>query len=117
MFVERDGRPLDYVNWLKWMCAPAVAAVGVVPPAPTPHDCRHSYGSWLADNGVPPHEIRDLMGHGSLRAVERYLHSSTAWLQRARDDLGARKAHVRRTRVGEKRKTPLRAEPKRGLAW
>lgn len=90
---EIGGGPLDYSNWLKRVWAPAIAAAGLADPQPTPHDCRHSYGSWLAEQGVPPHEIRDLMGHGSLRAVERYVHSSSVRMQRARDALYARRAH------------------------
>jgi integrase len=97
VFVEagRDGneRPLDYANWLKRTWAPAVAAAGLAEPLPTPHDCRHSYGSWLAEQGVPVHEIAALMGHSSLRAVERYVHASEARMERARGALGARRAH------------------------
>lgn len=86
-------RPLDYSNWAKRVWAPAVRAAELAAPLPTPHDCRHSYGSWLADNGVPPHEIMVLMGHSSLRAVERYIHASEARMDRAREALGARRAH------------------------
>jgi integrase len=93
VFPAPDGGPLDYSNWLKRVWAPAVAAAKLADPQPTPHDCRHSYGSWLAEQGVPPHEIRDLMGHSSLRATERYVHASEKRMQRARDALGARRAH------------------------
>lgn len=101
VFAEADGRPLDYANWLKRVWRPAVAAAGLADPAPTPHDCRHSYGSWLADEGVPPHEIAALMGHGSLRAVERYLHAGEQRHDRARNALGARRAHGE---VGERKR-------------
>jgi integrase len=90
---DTEGRALDYSNWARRTWAPAIAAAGLADPQPTPHDCRHSYGSWLAEGGVPAHEIKDLMGHGSLRAVERYIHSSEARLDRAREALGARVAH------------------------
>lgn len=107
LFAERDGGPLDYSNWLKRVWNPAVAAAGLVEPLPTPHDCRHSYGSWLADHGVQPHEIRDLMGHGSLRAVERYIHSSERRLEAAREALGARRAHgTTRTKKGPASRSP-----------
>lgn len=88
-----EGRPLGYSNWLKRVWRPAVAAAGLGEPLPTPHDCRHSYGMWLADQGVPTHQIRDLMGHGSLRAVERYIHASEDRFEAARVALGARRAH------------------------
>jgi integrase len=90
---EKAGQAMDARNWLKRVWAPALAAAGLRDPQPTPHDCRHSYGSWLADQGVEPHHIAKLMGHGSLRAVERYIHSSEARMDRARDALGARRAH------------------------
>lgn len=93
VFGDVDGRPLDYANWLKRVWRPAVAVAKLSDPQPTPHDCRHSYGSWLADQGVPPHHIAKLMGHASLRAVERYIHSSEARLEAARGALGARRAH------------------------
>lgn len=93
--VGRDGveRPLDYSNWLKRVWNRAVVDAGLVEPLPTPHDCRHTYGTMLAEEGVPAHEIMALMGHGSLRAVERYLHARSARLDRAREALGARRAH------------------------
>lgn len=110
LFPADDGKPLDYANWLKRVWAPAVAAAELAEPLPTPHDCRHSYGSWLADQGVPPHEIAALMGHGSLRAVERYIHASEARLQRARDALGARRAHE----APGTRRSPASLEPGNG---
>jgi len=93
LFHEGSGGALDYDNWLKRVWRPAVKAAAVDDPQPTPHDCRHSYGSWLADEGVPAHEIAKLMGHGSLRAAERYIHASEGRMERARKALGARRAH------------------------
>lgn len=93
VFSAPGGGELVYSNWLKRVWNPSVAAAGLARPLPTPHDCRHSYGSWLAEGGVPPHEIMTLMGHSSLRAVERYIHASEARLERARLALGARRAH------------------------
>lgn len=93
VFVEADGRPLDYSNWLKRVWNRAVDDAGLEAPLPTPHDCRHTYGTMLAEEGVPAHEIMALMGHSSLRAVERYIHARPARLDRAREALGARRAH------------------------
>lgn len=75
---------VGYVNWRRRVFAPAVLRAGLAAPLPTIHDLRHSYGSWLADAGVPPHEIAALMGHSSLRATERYLHASEVRMSRAR---------------------------------
>lgn len=93
LFPAADGGPLDYSNWLKRVWKPAIATAGLIDPQPTPHDCRHSYGSWLAEQSVPPHEIMVLMGHSSLRAVERYIHASEVRMERARQALCARTAH------------------------
>lgn len=68
---------MDYTNWRRRVFVPSVGAAGLATPLPTYHSLRHSYGSWLAGAGVPPHDIMALMGHGSLRATERYLHSGS----------------------------------------
>jgi integrase len=52
VFTDGRGGPVRYDNWLKRVWRPAVAPAGLEAPLPTPHDCRHTYGSWLADQGV-----------------------------------------------------------------
>lgn len=37
-----------------------------------PHGLRHTYASWLMDQGVPLHYIRRSLGHSSLSVTERY---------------------------------------------
>lgn len=78
------GGPLDYTNWRRDVWVPARDAAGLADPQPTPHDLRHTFGSWLAEHGVPPHEIAATMGHSTLRATERYLHAGDGRLERAR---------------------------------
>lgn len=53
-------------------------------PQPTPHDLRHTYGTRLGEEGMPPHEIMALMGHANLRSVQRYLHAREGRFDRAR---------------------------------
>lgn len=53
-------------------------------PKPTPHDLRHTYGTRLAEAGMPPHEIMALMGHSNLKSVQRYLHAREGRFDRAR---------------------------------
>jgi integrase len=74
---------LHYTNWRRRVFVPAVEAAGLAEPLPTPHDLRHTFGSWLAGAGVPPTDIMALMGHSTLRATERYLHSGDARFDRA----------------------------------
>jgi integrase len=56
-------------------------------PQPTPHDCRHTYGTRLADEGVPVHDLMALMGHKDMRSAQRYLHSGEERFERAREAL------------------------------
>lgn len=58
---------------------------GLEDPQPTPHDLRHTYGTRLAEQGVPPHEIMRLMGHEHLESTERYLHAGPGHFDRARN--------------------------------
>ena len=57
------------------------------------HDLRHTFASWLVLAGVPLLEVRDLLGHSSIKMTERYAHLSQDALMRAvtvleRIDLG-----------------------------
>lgn len=38
-----------------------------------PHGLRHTYAAWLAEQRVPAHHIRRMLGHSSLSVTERYL--------------------------------------------
>lgn len=38
------------------------------------HDLRHTGLTWMADAGVPVHDLRKIAGHGSLTTTQRYLH-------------------------------------------
>lgn len=40
----------------------------------TPHTCRHTFASWLVTAGVPLYEVRDLLGHSTIKLTERYSH-------------------------------------------
>jgi len=42
----------------------------------TLHTLRHTFGSWLAVEGVPLRAIQKLMGHKSITTTERYAHLS-----------------------------------------
>ena len=75
---------LEYTNWRRRVFVPAVRRAGLALPHPTPHDLRHTFGSWLAEENVSPTDIMALMGHQTLRATERYLHSSEGRFARAR---------------------------------
>lgn len=47
------------------------------------HDLRHTFASWLVSAGVPLTEVRDLLGHASIRETERYAHLAPGRLSQA----------------------------------
>ena len=53
---------------------PAVTAAELSHPV-TVHDLRHAAASWSLAGGADLQQVREMLGHTSLRAVERYLHS------------------------------------------
>lgn len=38
------------------------------------HTLRHTFASWLVQEGVPIYIVSDLLGHGSVKITERYAH-------------------------------------------
>lgn len=78
------GKRVRYAFWHAKVWAPALRAARLPDPQPTPHDLRHTFGSWLAEAGVPPHQIAALMGHASMRSTERYIHATDVRFEQAR---------------------------------
>ena len=74
LFTSPEGDPLDYFNWRRRTWRPAAR---VLKPRPRFHDLRHTYGTRLADAGVPRHEIAELMGHADEKTTARYIHAGT----------------------------------------
>jgi integrase len=58
-------------------------------PDVTPHTLRHTFASWLVINGVPLVEVRDLLGHSTIKLTERYAHLAPENLRTAVDALCA----------------------------
>ncbi|WP_323696609.1 MULTISPECIES: site-specific integrase [Thiorhodovibrio] len=38
------------------------------------HDLRHTCAAWLVQAGVPLTEVRDVLGHSTIKMTERYAH-------------------------------------------
>jgi integrase len=109
VFTAPQGGSMLYPTWLRrvWKAAMRVPVLGedgkpatdergrpmwmplVADPQPTPHDCRHSFGTRLAEAGVPDHDRMALMGHKDHRSAARYTHSSDERHNKARAALRA----------------------------
>lgn len=65
-----------YTNWRKrqWLPALERTVLGHV----RPHDCRHTYASWLIQDGVSLAEVGRLLGHVSPTTTQRYAHLADA---------------------------------------
>jgi len=89
LVTSSQGKVLGYSTWRSRVWEPAVKLAGLEPPDPTGHDLRHTFGTRLARAGVPAHEIMALMGHSSLRSVQRYLHAGPGRFDQARSAMAA----------------------------
>lgn len=100
VFTASQGGPMLYPTWHRRVWLPALRVpvldeagkrIGweplVEPPLPTPHDCRHTYGTRLADAGMPLHDRMALMGHADVRSGQRYTHSGDLRFEAARQAL------------------------------
>ena len=47
------------------------------------HTLRHTFASWLVENGTDIYKIKDLLGHGDLKMTERYAHHDRDQLKAA----------------------------------
>ena len=51
----------------------------------TMYDLRHTYASWLVQNGVGIYTVKDLLGHGDIDSTMRYAHLDYSHLVSAVD--------------------------------
>lgn len=78
LFLQRNGRPVVQIN-TAFKNAVRVAGIEDF----RLHDLRHTFASWLVQSGVPLPEVRDLLGHSSIKQTERYAHLAPGHLQKA----------------------------------
>lgn len=72
IFQTSDGTPLDYHNFRNRVWSPAVVRAELAPF--NIHACRHSYASWLIQDGVSLAKVGQLLGHVSAATTQRYAH-------------------------------------------
>ncbi|MGH3354676.1 MAG: tyrosine-type recombinase/integrase [Nocardioidaceae bacterium] len=87
VFVSRVGTPLEPDN-LRRHWEPLKTALGVELRF---HDLRHTCVSLLLDLGVPPHVVREIVGHADIGVtMQIYAHASLYERRRAMDALDGR---------------------------
>jgi integrase len=69
------------------------------------HDLRHTCAAWLVSAGVPLTEVRDLLGHSTVKMTERYAHLAPENIRAAVAVLDgwSRSGHARENAHKEKR--------------
>jgi integrase len=83
---------IEYSYWRRsvWDKAVGLAGIGDV----TIHDLRHTYASWIIQDGGTIEELRDLLGHSSIVVTQRYTHLAQTRWNGVRDILTARAVPV-----------------------
>jgi integrase len=70
VFLRGDGTPWHRVAVIRMM--QDACAAGRVEPRATFHELRHTFASWLAQNGVPLAFVAQALGHRDTRMVEKH---------------------------------------------
>ena len=70
LFTSLEGHRVDHMNFAPRHFVPAVKRLGDgLPPKFRCHDLRHSHASILVAQGRSQEQIRDRLGHGSIRTT------------------------------------------------
>lgn len=105
LFTGLKGAPLAR-NWNARTWKPKVTALKLAAPTPTPHDMRHTFASWLVQDGVDLRVVQALLGHESITTTERYAHLAP--------DAGERAVKALEGRALRRSEPPAAAEPADG---
>jgi integrase len=86
VFRGARGAVLKSNDWGKGPWKAALALAGIEDRV-RPHDMRHTYASWLIQEGLPIPELARVMGHSDWEVTKRYAHLSDAGFDAVRDAL------------------------------
>ena len=73
-----EGNPIRYVNTKAWRNALKRAGITDF----RWHDLRHTWASWLIQNGTPLYDLQEMGGWKSAAMVRRYAHLAPAHMAR-----------------------------------
>ena len=102
LFLDKNGRPMVALHWEKYMQHAREKYnrehLLQLPPI-TPHVCRHTYCTNMANSGMNPKTLQYLMGHSDISVtLNIYTHTGyddakkeLARLKEARDELEKKK--------------------------
>jgi site-specific recombinase XerD len=87
VFCQADGRPIDPRS-INLYFTQALKRSGL--PAIRLHDARHTYATWLLEQGVSPKTVQTMLGHGSIAVtLDIYSHVSLELEKQAAAKLNA----------------------------
>ena len=69
LFSSPDGGPVMHRNWVPRFFRPAVRGVPTLPSRFRPHDLRHTHASLLFAMGARPEQVKDRLGHASIKTT------------------------------------------------
>lgn len=86
LLASKAGTPLNYGNMRRRHWDSVAERAGLA--GGTPHDMRHTYASWLIQDGAGIETVSALLGHKSWTTTMRYAHLADARWAKVRDIIG-----------------------------
>ena len=87
MFAQADGRPID-TRLMNLYFTQALRRAGV--PAVRLHDARHTFATWMLEQGTQPKVVSEMLGHSKISTtLDVYSHVSLELQKQAAAKLNA----------------------------
>ena len=94
------GKPIKYVNTKAWRSALERACIENY----RWHDLRHTWASWLVQNGTPLYDLQEMGGWKSADMVRGYAHLAPAQMAKHAAVVGAMLAETHDTSTAQEGK-------------